>query len=90
MKNIILLISLCILSLTGKAQVTQSSANAIFTYDKMPEVLPTTKPLTIEGDLSAKMLEGAHKFIEKKIDESVANRLKSWHRDLTSKEAYEK
>ena len=36
----------------------------------MPEVLPGTKRLPGNGDLSAKMLDGAHKFIEEKIKES--------------------
>jgi len=93
MKNNISLICAIIFSLSGKAQIVQPSANnkdATFTYDKMPEVLPATKPLTTEGDLSTKMLEGAHKFIEKKIDESIASSLKLWNRDFTSKEAYEK
>jgi dienelactone hydrolase len=92
MKNKISLICAIMLSSIGKGQVTQpvNNKDATFTYDKMPEVLPGTKPLSMEGDLSIKMLEGAHKFIEKKIDESVANRLKLWNRDLTSKEAYEK
>src|SRR5690349_20527685 len=92
MKNKILLSCAMIFSLIGKAQNTQPSANknATSTYDKMPDILPTTKPLAEEGDLSIKMREGAHKFTEKKIDESVANRLKLRHRDLSSKEAYEK
>jgi dienelactone hydrolase len=60
-----------------------------YTFTKMPEVLPGTKPLSLRGDLSGKMLDGAHKFIERKIDESISNRLKLWKRDFTSKEAYE-
>ncbi len=55
----------------------------------MPEVLPGTKPLLVEGDLSSKMLEGAHTFIDGKINESIGNRLKLWNRDLTSQHAYE-
>jgi hypothetical protein len=43
----------------------------------------------MEGDLSAKMLDGAHKFIEGKINSSIANRLKLWNRDFTSQQAYE-
>src|SRR6266496_418841 len=93
MKNKISLICVIMFSLICKAQVLQSPAHnkdSIFTYDKMPEVLPTTKPLTTEGDLSTKMLDGAHKFIEEKINESITTRLKLWNRDLTSQEAYEK
>jgi len=92
MKNRISLVCAMTLSLIGRAQVIQpvNNKDSIFSYDKMPQVLPGTKPLMMEGDLSIKMLEGAHKFIEKKIDESIAKRLKLWNRDLTSKEAYEK
>jgi len=92
MKNRISLVCAMTLSLIGRAQVIQpvNNKDSTFSYDKMPQVLPGTKPLMMEGDLSIKMLEGAHKFIEKKIDESIAKRLKLWNRDLTSKEAYEK
>src|ERR1700728_652654 len=54
------------------------------------ETLPGTKALTVEGDLSAKMLEGLHRFAERKIDESIELRAKYWQRDLASPEAYEK
>lgn len=51
--------------------------------------MPGTKLLTWKGDLSVKMLDSAHKFIEEKINESVSDRLKLWNRDLTSPSAYE-
>lgn len=54
------------------------------------ETLPETRPLTEEGDLSKKMLDGAHRFIERKIDESIEKRAKLWKRDFTSIDAYEK
>jgi hypothetical protein len=56
----------------------------------MPDVFPGSKPLTWEGDLSVKMLDGAHQFIEKKIDNSIASRAKYWKRDMSSGDAYEK
>ena len=52
--------------------------------------LPGTEPLDWQEDLSDKMLDGAHRFIERKIDESVARRGRHWHRDQASREAYEK
>ena len=58
-------------------------------YNKLPEVMPGTKPLTGEGDLSVQMMDGAHRFIERKIDESIRSRSKLWNRNLTSKGAYE-
>ncbi len=93
MKSKISVICLIMLSLILKAEAFQLPAHnkdSIFTYNKMPEVLPGTKLLAAENDLSAKMLNGAHKFIEVKINEAIGNRLKLWNRDLTSQEAYEK
>jgi len=55
----------------------------------MPEILPDTKHLTWQGDLSKRMMDGAHRCIERKIDESVKDRQKYWNRDFTSRTAYE-
>jgi dienelactone hydrolase len=52
--------------------------------------LPGSRPLTVEGDLSAKMLEGLHRFVERKIDKSVQRRTQYWQRDVSSSEAYQK
>src|SRR5262245_19150600 len=43
--------------------------------------LPGTEPLTWDGDLSERMMDGAHLFVERKIDESIVNRLQYWNRD---------
>jgi hypothetical protein len=40
--------------------------------------LPGTRPLTEAGDLSKKMLDGLHRFAERKIVESVKTRAKLW------------
>lgn len=61
-----------------------------FPYQNMPAVLPGTVPLTWQGDLSVKMLDGAHKFIDEKIEETVSSRSKLWSRDLSSPSAYER
>jgi dienelactone hydrolase len=52
--------------------------------------LPGTEPLTWEGDLSVRMMDGAHRFVERKIAESMETRAQYWHRDLSSPAAYEK
>src|SRR4051794_31429329 len=52
--------------------------------------LPGTRALTAEGDLSAAMLDGLHRFAEREIDRSVAGRPRFWKRDVSSPEAYEK
>ncbi|MCI0422558.1 MAG: hypothetical protein L0312_25620, partial [Acidobacteria bacterium] len=53
------------------------------------QTLSGTQPLTWEGDLSEKMMDGAHRYVERKIDESVASRQKYWRRDFSSRLAYE-
>ncbi len=55
-----------------------------------PSQLPGTIPLDWDGDLSVKMMDGAHRFVERKIAESVQKRQRHWNRDLSSPEAYER
>jgi dienelactone hydrolase len=55
-----------------------------------PERLRNTETLTWTGDLSAKMLDGCHAFIDRKIAESIESRQQYWKRDFSSREAYEK
>ncbi len=50
--------------------------------------LPQTAPLTWEEDLSSRMMDGAHQFVERKIDESIGNRKSYWNRDFSSEMAY--
>src|SRR5262245_21023733 len=52
--------------------------------------LPGTRPLVEDGDLSKKMLDGIHRFVERKIDESEKSRAKLWTRDPSSRVAYER
>src|SRR5437762_3028351 len=52
--------------------------------------LPGTLPLTWTGDLSIKMMDGAHRYAERKIGESVRTRQKHWSRDFSSRQAYER
>jgi dienelactone hydrolase len=52
------------------------------------EKLVGTEPLLWEGDLSVRMLDGAHRLIDLKISDSINQRPRHWHRDLTSPEAY--
>jgi len=53
------------------------------------ETLPGTQPLTWEGDLSTRMVEGIDRFLLREIERSVEQRQKLWHRDFSSREAYE-
>jgi dienelactone hydrolase len=51
--------------------------------------LPGTAPLTWQGDLSDKMMQGLHGFIEAKIAHSLEKRSAHWKRDCSSAAAYE-
>ncbi len=53
-------------------------------------VLPGTKPLTTEGDLSAQMVSGVDRFLMREIERSIQKRPALWHRDFSSSEAYDK
>ncbi len=53
------------------------------------ETLPQTRPLDWEeSDLSSRLIDGAHRFIERKIAESVPKRSQFWARDVSSPAAY--
>ena len=66
MKSKISFIGILIFFLIGKV-IAHSPSNNVdvnFPYKNMPEVFPGTKLLTYKGDISAQMLDGAHKFID--------------------------
>src|SRR5258708_2968375 len=54
------------------------------------EPLPGTKPLTVDGDLAAKMVEGIDKYLMRELEEAGAKRKRFWNPDFSSVEAYEK
>ncbi|HBB73766.1 MAG TPA: hypothetical protein DC048_04860, partial [Planctomycetaceae bacterium] len=41
-----------------------------------------------EADLSQRLMDGAHRFIDRKIAESEAQRGRAWSRDFSTPEAY--
>src|SRR3954469_20429953 len=53
------------------------------------DTLPGTQPLSWDGDLSVRMMDGAHRFVERKIDDAIESRQKYWKRDFSSRHAYE-
>lgn len=85
MKNILLSLFAVLLCLIGHAQ----NDSAQYPYRHMPDVYPGTKQLTLKGDLSVHMLDGTHRFIERKIQNSIEERTKLWKRDFSSRKAYE-
>jgi dienelactone hydrolase len=52
--------------------------------------VPGTTPLDWEGELDIKMMDGLHRYIERKIAQSIEDRERFWRRDFSSPEAYEK
>ena len=58
-------------------------------WQTLGQVLPGTQPLDWQGDLSERMMDGAHRFVERKIGESIEKRQLHWKRDFSSRQAYE-
>jgi dienelactone hydrolase len=53
------------------------------------EELPGTAPLEWpEEDLSARLMDGAHRFVEQQIANSEQSRGQRWHYDFSSRDAY--
>src|SRR3569623_949516 len=68
--------------LVGAALISGSARGA----DGPP--LPGTEQLTGPEDLSGLMMDGLHRFVERKIAEAPAGRAAFWKRDISSPEAY--
>lgn len=73
-----------LLALAGVARPAEPKPAA----DKTP--LAGTKPLEMEGDIAAQLVDGVDRFLLKKIDEAASRRAGLWKRDLSSAEAYQK
>ncbi len=70
-----------------------SSALFLFTFPmlaKNPATLPGTEPLTWEGDLSARMVDGIDRFLMRRLERSVQRRQQHWSREFSSAEAYQR
>ena len=65
---------LCALALAARAQ----------------EALPGVQPLTLTGDLSAQMVAGIDRFLDRQTELAAVERARFWRRDLGSAEAFEK
>src|SRR5687768_15265941 len=54
-----------------------------------PAQMPQTRPLDwAESDLSSRLMDGAHKFVERKIAEAAGKRGQFWKYDFSSPAAY--
>ena len=56
----------------------------------LAQSLPGTRPLTLDGDLAARMLEGMDRFLSRELTASASRRDSRWTREFSSAEAYEK
>ena len=85
-KSSLLLIGIGVLFLFVNMAENQlsESGDAIYPQNINEDVLPGTKPLKWQGGLSEKIMDGAHTFIEKKIDESAIRRARLWNPDYSS------
>src|SRR5437588_2287938 len=52
--------------------------------------LPGTKPLTIEGDFAAQMVDGIHDYLYDESTTTAEQRRKFWKPDFSSADAYAK
>jgi len=59
---------------------------------KAPErvSLPGTKPLTLQGDIASRLVEGVDRFLLREIEAAAAGQEKRWKRDVSSAKAYER
>lgn len=56
--------------------------------DKLGATLPGTEPLTWEGDLAARMLDGVDLLLTRELESSAARRAARWKPDYSSPAAY--
>lgn len=54
------------------------------------ERLPNTELLLEQGDIAKLMLDGLHKFLDRKTAESIAQRSRYWQRDFSCHDAYQR
>jgi len=47
-----------------------------------------TDPLTMEGDIASRLVDGADVFLLRKLEQSISRRADHWSRDVSSSEAY--
>ena len=67
-----------------------STAILLLPFSLAAQTLPGTQPLTVDGDLAARLLEGMDHFLSRELAASVERRQSRWKRDFRSAEAYQK
>ena len=51
--------------------------------------LPGTAPLTWEGDLAARMVDGIRRYLLHRTDATRARRLRGWNPDVSSRKTWD-
>lgn len=72
---------------TGFGAVILSLCGMVCADDILSGTVPITWP---EADLSTRLMDGAHAFVERKISEAREKRSRQWKHDFSSPEAYER
>jgi dienelactone hydrolase len=62
----------------------------ISSWLRAAEVVPGTQPLEGTANLSTQMVAGIHRFLDRELEASVAQRAHFWRREFSSAEAYDK
>lgn len=52
------------------------------------EPLPGTAPLTIQGDITSELVDGADRFLLRELEQALARRAAFWKRDFSSPQKY--
>ncbi len=55
-----------------------------------PDVLPGTRPLTMQGDIASALVQAADAFLLDQTEQSMGRRRRHWNRDTSSPENYRK
>lgn len=72
------------------SELARLLAVVLFCCASVPaEQLPGTQPLDMQGDLAAQMVEGVRSFLLRETAASIDHRQALWHRDFSSRKAYE-
>lgn len=72
------------------ATALSASAQTLTGLRNVTGALPGTVPLTLEGDLAARMVAGINRYATRLTADSVAGRARHWKRDFSSHAAYAK
>ena len=51
-------------------------------------ILPDTQAFSLDGDISARMVQGIDRFLDRQLEESMVVRETFWHRNYASPQAY--